>query len=135
MASDDPSVILAEIGDRNEKRIKTLALTDWTVEQQEEGDIRRMRASLDSALTHHQPVQLYKWIEGRKGTACGHGADYDGDAHFEDSDGLWRCKDKAEVVVCGTCTDENDDSLRAEWPCPTYAAITRELTGKGNDGG
>jgi hypothetical protein len=95
--------------------------------------VPRLLKAVEAALEHHQPVQLYGTVEDYRGKiTCGHDADYDGDAHFEGDDGVWYCKGKPTVAVCSSCCDEGNADLRAQWRCPTYRDIARELTGKGD---
>lgn len=95
-------------------------------------DVPVLVAAVEAVLEHHKPRQLYGMTVSFKGEPlCGHGSDYDGDAHFEADDGIWYCRDKPTVKVCITCADGPDGDSWAEWPCPEYQAITRELTGKG----
>jgi hypothetical protein len=97
--------------------------------------VPRLLAAVDAVLEHHRPVQLYDRVEDYRGKiTCGHDRDYDGDLHYEGDDGLWYCRTRPTVTVCACCSDEADADLRAEWPCPTYAGIARELTGEASDG-
>lgn len=87
----------------------------------------RMATALAKALAHHQPEQLHGMVEDWHGAVvCPHGADYEGDLHYEGEDG-WHCKELPTVIVCASCSDPDDDTLRATWPCATRADIAREL--------
>ena len=94
-------------------------------------DVPRLLAALDEVLKLHRPRQLYGMVESFSGgRLCAHGPDYDGDAHFEGDDGVWYCRDHPTVMVCDSCADPAYGDMYAEWPCATYAAITRALTGE-----
>jgi len=94
------------------------------------GTSRRLLGVVDAVLEYHRPRQLYGLAVSMHGKSlCGHGEDYDGDAHFEGDDGLWYCRDKPAMKVCTTCSDGPDGDLWAEWPCPTFSDITRKLLG------
>ena len=98
-------------------------------------DVTRLLAALDEVLKLHRPRQLYGMMESFSGGhLCAHGPDYDGDAHFEGDDGVWYCRDHPTVMVCDSCADPAYGDLYAEWPCATYAAITRALTGEASRG-
>jgi hypothetical protein len=87
----------------------------------------RMATALAKTLAHHQPEQLHGLVEDYYGkVACPHGAEYDGDQHYEADDG-WHCKALPTVIVCATCTDPEDDTLLSAWPCQTWAVIAGEL--------
>lgn len=87
----------------------------------------RMATALEKALGHHQPEQLYGLVAGFAGVVvCPHGEDYEGDLHYEGPDG-WYCKALPTVIVCASCCDPDDDTLRCAWPCPTWTDITGEL--------
>lgn len=86
-------------------------------------------AAAEAALSRHRPVQLYGVTECFNGSpGCDHGPDYDGDAHFEGDDGLWRCRDKPAVAICPACL--NEDAEGVIFPCDEYKAILAALTGR-----
>jgi hypothetical protein len=87
----------------------------------------RAASALEAALRHHQPEQLYDTVTDYKGDVkCPHGEEYDGDLHFEAA-GDWHCTAMPTVIVCKTCCDPDDDTLRAPFPCETRKDIEREL--------
>jgi hypothetical protein len=94
------------------------------------GNALKALAGVEAALKHHQPVQLHGEAEDSKGNAtCGHGQDYDGDAHYEGDDGLWYCESLPGPVACSGCPGSPDGEY-ADWPCAEYNAILAALTGK-----
>jgi hypothetical protein len=105
--------------------------TEYTIEHDvAEGDVRRLLKALEAALKSHRPVQLYGLVMCLNGSpGCAHGPDYDGDAHFEDDDGSWRCRDKPTAVICTACLNEDGEGVI--FPCGEYEAILAALTGKG----
>jgi hypothetical protein len=87
----------------------------------------RMATALLAALERHRPEQLYGLVEDYKGNVvCPHGEGYDGDEHYEGPDG-WYCKSTPTVIVCASCCDPDDDTLRSPFPCQTRTDIAREL--------
>ncbi len=122
--TDDLSAILAEYAER--ERLVAMGHV------RDPKDVPRLLAAVEAALEHHKPVQIYGTVEDYRGkVTCGHDEGDDRDLHFEADDGLWYCTSRPTVRVCSSCCDESDADLRAAWPCPTYAGIARELTGKG----
>ena len=130
--ADDRLPALEEIRERAGRASRG----SWAVQARSARDVPRLVAALDAVLKLHQPRQLYDMAESFKGEPlCAHGPDYDGDRHFEGDDGIWYCRDKPTVKVCGTCTDDGDPDLFSKWECPTVEAITRELTGEEHGNG
>lgn len=87
----------------------------------------RMATALEATLWHHAPEQLHGTVEDYHGkVVCPHGDDYDGDQHYEAADG-WHCKALPTAIVCSSCFDPDDDTLRSPWPCQTWTDIAREL--------
>jgi hypothetical protein len=90
-------------------------------------EAHRAASALEAALESHHPEQLHALVEDYHGkVVCPHGGEYDGDLHYEADDG-WHCREMPTVVVCSSCCDPDDDTLRAPWPCRTRADIAREL--------
>jgi len=90
-------------------------------------------AAVEAVLELHHPKPLYGLAFGGLGQdkpLCAHDPDTDPDAHFEGDDGYWYCRDKITAQACAQCADEDAADLWAEWPCPTYLAITSALTGE-----
>jgi hypothetical protein len=94
-------------------------------------------AAVERVLELHQPQPIYGLADNGNGKPlCAHSMDYDGDAHFEGDDGYWYCRDKKEGARCSSCADEENADIWAEWPCPTFLAITTSLSGTdGKEGG
>jgi hypothetical protein len=87
----------------------------------------RMATALKKAVDRHQPEQLYGLVEDWHGkVVCPHGENHDSDLHYEGPDG-WYCKALPTVIVCASCCDPDDATLRATWPCDTWTDIAREL--------
>jgi putative transposase len=85
----------------------------------------------EAALRFHQPVQLHGLAEDFKGNVtCGHGPDYDGDAHYEGDGGEWYCESLPGPVACSGCPGSPDGEY-ADWPCDEYKAILAALTRSG----
>jgi hypothetical protein len=99
-------------------------------------DVPRLLKALEAALGFHQPVQLHgmAFSPSRGTPRCGHGPDYDGDAHYEGDDGLWYCESLPGPVACSGCPGSPDGEY-ADWPCPEYEEILAALTGKETSGG
>lgn len=130
--STEVSAALEEIRDRNENTIRTLALTDWTLRDHPCGDVRRLLAVADVALKLHrrsdEPVKT-------RHVCSVH-------AYLHHPSPQWR----ADVEACPDCTVTEkwvcaEPSCRHEcpdddeWPCPTFEAISRALTGKEEEHG
>jgi hypothetical protein len=86
-----------------------------------------MATALLAVLEEHRPEQLHALVEDYKGkVVCPHGEHYDGGEHYEDDQG-WHCKSTPTVVVCSSCCDPDDDTLRSSWRCATRRNIETEL--------
>lgn len=127
---DDMAAVLAEIRARNEHRITAMRYTAWTVEHHvAEGDVRRLLAALEAALSHHQQTPLYGRASAEdKPDACPH--DPDDALHFEADSGGWLCEGRPDGAVCLSCTEDGEP---VDWPCPEYAAVLAALAGRGGD--
>lgn len=119
---DDLAAALAEIRQRHEG-IDCAAAAYHSC-----GDIPRLLAALDAALSHHERIPLYgnAATEDEPG-ACPH--DPDSGLHFESDDGEWLCEGKPEGAVCSSCVD-GEGGERLPWPCDEYAGILAALTGR-----
>jgi hypothetical protein len=129
--SDQLAVMLADVIHRHRRIASARMGSPWACVARCRGDSpcipRRMATALAEALWHHQPEQLYGLVAGFAGVVvCPHGEDYEGDLHYEGPDG-WYCKALPTVVVCASCLDPDDDTLRCAWPCATWTDIAREL--------
>ena len=94
-------------------------------------DVPRLLAAVEAVLGLHQPTPIYGMADDGKKSLCDHPFGEDTDTHFEGGDGYWYCRDKKTGDRCSSCADEDQADLWQDWPCATYLAITRELTGKG----
>lgn len=95
-------------------------------------DVPRLLAAVAAVLEGHEPVPVYGPALNPDGSsACGH--DLDDDGHLETSAGEWVCQQDPGPPVCARCSDTLLDDGEAEWPCPTYRAITTALA-KGEGG-
>ena len=94
------------------------------------GDVPRLLAAVEAALSYHQRVPLYgnASTDGEPGN-CPH--DPDDGLHFEyvDEPGEWLCQGSPEGAVCASCTVDAAGE-RAPWPCDEYAALLGALTGR-----
>ena len=77
-------------------------------------DSARLLAAVEAVLKLHQPVTTNGgWLEGREWQECGECGPNNGCEHV-------------------TAMPGQGESF---WPCPTYLAISREITGKGESDG
>lgn len=124
----EPFTFDAVVGPDGQMAMETVADLEFAAHARE--DVPRLVKALEAALSHHDPDQLHGMVEDYKGNiVCPHGSDYDGDLHYEDSEGFWYCKALPTVVVCSSCADGSASDLREQWPCSTYTGITSALTG------
>ena len=129
--ADRVASTLAGIRERNALRAlrESSAIDDYAAAT---WDVSVLLAVVDAVLKHHQPKPLHGLAFGglnHDKPLCAHDPDTDPDAHFEGDDGLWYCRGKIAGRACVSCADEDAADLWAEWPCPTYLAITTALTG------
>lgn len=126
MVSDDKlTAALAEFRERQEKRVDFSRHIEATfVREAAETDVRRLLAVLDAVLKLHHPEGWIEWEH-----ACVAHADARNHMQMPPED----CPDCRFIEGTG-CGAEACLGGGAAWPCPTVQAITRELTGEGDDG-
>jgi hypothetical protein len=137
---DDLAATLAGIRERADHADRVLKFGGSFTEAaaRSQADVPILLAALEAVLKLHAPKPLYGLAFGGLNSdkpLCAHDPDSDPDAHFEGDDGLWYCRDKTAGQACVSCADEDAADLWAEWPCPTYLAITRELLGEKAENG
>jgi hypothetical protein len=130
MPDNPATVALEEFRERYECVFDAHGRPDLLAAVKAVRDVPLLLKALEAALKHHQPVQVHGTAEDSKGNVtCGHGPDYDGDAHYEGDDGLWYCESLPGPVACSGCPGSPDGEY-ADWPCDEYKAILAALTGK-----
>jgi hypothetical protein len=136
----DPAVpaaaILAQIRERAAHADRVLAFkvpgNFAEAAARSQADVVPLLAAVERVLELHHPKPVYGLAFGglnQDKPLCAHDPDTDPDAHFEGDDGYWYCRDRITCHACAQCADEDAADLWAEWPCPTYVAITSALTG------
>ena len=98
-------------------------------------DVPLLLGALEAVLKDHRKMTLYALSvyahdnSDEPRVHCGHAyAETENSRHVMDDDDNIICLDKPEADVCESCRDESGEQI--DWPCSTYLAITRELTGK-----
>lgn len=151
MATDPaphPAAFLAEVRERvalvtSDAAVLTEAgFAAWreAKTQVAESDAPALLGALEAVLKEHRKMTVYGLSVRAHDNQepprvwCGHTyLETENSRHVMADDDSIVCLDKPEGDVCAECWEEGGE--QAEWPCPTYRAISAALLGKGSGDG